>query len=128
MRKQQAALIVAATLAGACGEASTAVLSEESALTVLRPLCRAPAPIVGAPNRPAPNYLVTFKAGVDATSETARLSRVYGFTATHVWVWDTGGGAFAASLAPREVAILRCEESVAQVGYDLLLTHAGERR
>jgi len=123
MRKQKAALVLAATLVGACGEASTAVLSEESALTVLRPLCRAPAPIVGAPNRPEPNYLVTFKAGVDATSETVRLSRVYGFTATHVWIWETGGG-FAASLAPREVAILRCEESVAQVGYDLLLTHA----
>lgn len=100
MRKQQAALLLAATLIGACGESSTAVLSEESALTVLRPLCRAPAPIVGAPNRPDPNYLVRFKAGVNATSETARLSRVYGFTATHVFIWETGGG-FAASLAPR---------------------------
>lgn len=122
MRKRMSAVMLAATLLGGCSESSTAVLTEEAALTVLRPLCRTPAPLVGRPNTSEPNYLVAFKAGVDASSESTRLARVYGFTVTHVFYAGTGG--FAASLSPREVAIVRCEASVAQVGYDLLLTHA----
>lgn len=65
---------------------------------------------------------MAFKAGVEASSESTRLARVHGFTVTHVFY--AGAGGFAASLSPREVVIVRCGASVAQVGYDLLLTHA----
>ena len=80
------------------------------------PPCDTPAPLLGHFDPGAPDYIVTFRAGVDAQAETAQLATQYGFTPTFVYTAALHG--FAAALLPETVADVRCEVSVAAIEYD----------
>ena len=81
-----------------------------------RPACLAPAPLTGTSAAENSRYIVTFRAGIDATAETASLSVKYGFTPIHVYVTVLSG--FNAELTTSVVAALRCERSIRTISYD----------
>ncbi|HXD41744.1 MAG TPA: hypothetical protein VN649_14360, partial [Ramlibacter sp.] len=60
----------------------------------------------------APDYIITFKAGVDGTSEIARLQAVYGIAAMAA---STRG--FAANLPPAVLAQMRCESAIKYIDH-----------
>lgn len=70
--------------------------------------CANPLPVGGAYNPAYPGYGVSFRDGVDARAETARLADRYGFTITHVIA--TGG--FVADFDDDVREQLRCEPSI----------------
>jgi hypothetical protein len=78
--------------------------------------CAQPAPLLGRYDPAAPGFIVQYRDGIDAVSETSRLASRYDFTPTYVYTAALHG--FAAPLTPDVVASLRCESSVASVEHD----------
>jgi hypothetical protein len=81
-----------------------------------QPGCSAPAPLAGTYDSAVPGYIVQYHDGVDPIAETARLEQKYGFTVRYVYTAALHG--FAATIAPVQLAGIRCEQSVARVEYD----------
>ena len=74
------------------------------------PQCEEPAPLIVAPGRVTPGWIIAYKAGTDTKTVTPRLMEKYGFTPSF-----TLGIFVAAALTPEMIAGLRCEPEVRSI-------------
>lgn len=81
--------------------------------------CSEPAPLLGQKTE-APGYIVAFRAGTNATRETARLAERYGFTPRHVYTHALLG--FSAELTDAALAGVRCAATVESVEHNGIAT------
>ncbi len=113
-RAPQLILIIGLAM-GACGAPD--VLPPELVIDE----CTEPAPLLGTPPATVIGYIVAYKPGVNAVTETARLEARYGFTAKFVYTVALSGFAVG-PLPPAALAGVRCAPSVSFVEYDQLVT------
>jgi hypothetical protein len=113
-------LAVITAFAMACNDEHIPSLVSEP---VHEPPCAAPAPLADKPVNIAPGYIVLFKDGVDAVTETQRLAQLYGFTPTSVYA--ALGGFFVESMEEVQLDAIRCESTVKAVGYNSVFSLTG---
>jgi len=77
--------------------------------------CSDPVPLNGTFDPAAPGYVVYYRQGVNAVSETNRLAALYGFEPTHVYDQVRG---FSAELTMVQLEQVRCEPTVASTYYN----------
>lgn len=77
--------------------------------------CSNPVPVSGQLIQISPRYIMYFKSGVNAVTETNRLMALYGFTPSSIW--DAIGG-FSADLSPSVLESLRCEPTIQSIFFN----------
>jgi hypothetical protein len=77
--------------------------------------CESPVPVSGQLTQLSPMYLIYFKSGVNAVTETNRLAALYGFAPSSIW--DAIGG-FSADLSPAVLESLRCEPTIQSIFFN----------
>ncbi len=109
------------SLAGTWTDVSSAASHHVAFKRQIEPTCADSAPLLGTYDPAAPGYIVRFRDSVDAAAEGARLAARYGFTTTFVYQYALKGFA-SADMSAATAAVLRCEPSVASIGYNGIVT------
>lgn len=82
--------------------------------------CGNPVPVRGQWTPKAPGYIIYFKSGVNAVTETKRLALLYGFNPNSIF--DMIGG-FYAELSPDVLEPIRCEPTINEIYFDEVLQY-----